>query len=67
MTPNERELIRALEDDIRIWEQEALFFDRLVNEVKIEGGYAVPGSQYAEGLRRRIGEWRELIDRVRRG
>lgn len=67
MTPNEKKLVDALESDITTWEQEIQFFDKLVNKVESMDGYSVPGKEYANGLRKRVQEWRDLIRKVREG
>ena len=66
MTNNERKAIAALEADIRTWETEAKFFDSLVEHVSVSGGNAMPGREYARGLRQRIKEHEVLIERLKR-
>jgi hypothetical protein len=67
MTSNEKELVAALEADIKIWEQEISFFERFVKSVEISGRDAMPGKEYAHGLRRRVQEHQSLIEKVKNG
>jgi hypothetical protein len=67
MTDNERELIAALESDIMTWETEAQFFEKFGHDVALSGRNAIPGRDYARGLRQRIAEHRGLIEKVRKG
>lgn len=67
MTSYETELVAALEADIKIWEQEIPFFDALVRDVQVQRGHPVSGKEHAASLRRRVQEWRALIERVTKG
>lgn len=67
MTPNEKALVAALEADIATWEQEANFFEKLVQRVDMTGGDSMPGREYAQGIRQRITDHRALIEKVKNG
>jgi hypothetical protein len=67
MTDNEKELVAALEADIQTWTTEAEFFDKFVKDVELSGRNAVPGREYARGLRQRIDSHKALIERVKKG
>ena len=67
MTPNEKELIAALEADIQMWEVVAGHYERLVAEIQTLDGQKITGKAYAATLRKRAAEYRELVEKVRRG
>jgi len=67
MTNNEKELVAALEADIHTWETEAEFFEKFVKDVEFSGRNAMPGREYARGLRQRITSHKALIEKVKKG
>ena len=67
MTNNEKELVAALEADTHTWESEAKFFETFVKDVEFSGHNAMPGREYARGLRQRIADHKALIEKVRKG
>ena len=66
MTNNEKELVAALEGDIKMWEDTAKFFDTMVAQQAVMGGPVRPGKEYADGLRKRITEHKALIAKVKK-
>lgn len=66
MTNNENELVAALEADIQIWEDEAKFFETLVKDVEFLGHNAIPGREYARGIRQRIASRKALVEKVKK-
>jgi hypothetical protein len=67
VTNNEKELVAALEADIHTWEGEAKFFETFVKDVEFMGRNAIPGREYARGIRQRITDHKELIEKVKKG
>lgn len=65
-TSKDQKSIAALGADIQTWETEIRFFDTVVQEISNLGGNAMSGNKSARGLRKRIAEWRALIESVRR-
>lgn len=67
MTSNEVELVAALEADIQAWEAVAAFFENSVTEIDVTGGKKISGKDYGRGLRVRIAQNRELVEKIRKG
>jgi hypothetical protein len=67
MTKSKKNLIASLEADIHTWENEASFFDTLVEHVSASGGNSKPGLDYARGLRQRIEGHKVLIEKLKNG
>jgi hypothetical protein len=67
VTNHEKELVAALEADIKRWEVVAAFFENSVNKIEVIGGENISGRDYARGLRERIAEHRSLIEKVKKG
>ncbi len=67
MTPNEKELVAALEADIQMWEVVAGHYERLVDEIQTIDGQKITGKAYAATLRKRAAEYRELVEKVKKG
>ena len=57
-----RVLVAALESDIHTRETEAEFFVTFVKDVEFSGRNAMPGREYAHGLRQRISSHKALIE-----
>jgi hypothetical protein len=67
VTNHEKELVAALEADIKRWEVVAAFFENSVNKIEVIGGENILGTDYARGLRELIAQHRDLIERVEKG
>jgi len=67
VTPNEKELVAALEADIQMWEVVAGHYERLVDEIQTIDGQKITGKAYAATLRKRAAEYRELVEKVKKG
>lgn len=67
MTPNEKELVAALEADIQMWEVVAGHYEQLIGEIQTIDGEKITGKAYAATLRKRAAEYRELIAKVKKG
>jgi hypothetical protein len=66
VTNHEKELVAALEADIKRWEVVAAFFENSVNKIEVIGGENISGRDYAD-LRERIAEHRSLIEKLKKG
>jgi hypothetical protein len=66
MTNNEEKLVAAMEADIQTWEGEAKFFETFVRDVELMGRNAMPGREYARGIRQRIADHKALIESVKK-
>ena len=67
MTSNEKELVAALEADIQMWEVVAGHYEQLIADIQTIDGQKITGKAYAATLRRRAAEYRDLVERVRKG
>jgi len=67
VTPNEKELVAALEADIQMWEVVAGHYEQLIGEIQTIDGEKITGKAYAATLRKRAAEYRELIAKVKKG
>ncbi|HKW62307.1 MAG TPA: hypothetical protein VJN89_07160 [Candidatus Acidoferrum sp.] len=67
MTQGEKELVATLEADIQTWEFVAGFFEHSVKDFDTLGGQKMTGAAYAHGLRQRVAEHRQLIEKIKEG
>jgi len=67
VTPNEKELVAALEADIQMWEVVAGHYEQLIGEIQTIDGEKITGKAYAATLRKRAAEYTELIAKVKKG
>ncbi|MFY9529374.1 MAG: hypothetical protein WBC04_00860 [Candidatus Acidiferrales bacterium] len=65
MTYDEKELVAALEADIHQWEFVARHFEHA--GVVVFDGKKMSGWDYSQSLRKRITEYRALIEKVKKG
>ena len=66
MTPNEKELVAALEADIQMWEVVAGHYEKFVPDFQTIDGQKITGKAYAATLRKRAAEYRELVEKVKK-
>ena len=67
MTNHEKELIAALEADIRRWDVLVLFFEQEVPEIEIHGLPKMTGREFASNLREKGDQYRKLFERIKNG
>jgi hypothetical protein len=66
MASDSEKLASGLEGDIQTWEFLADYFERQVAEIDVFDGKKMSGKDYARGLRARILENRELLNKVKK-
>ena len=67
LTNYEKELIAALEAGIHRWDILILYFEQKAPEVEIHGSPKMSGREFAKNLREKRAQYRQLIDRIKRG
>jgi hypothetical protein len=67
LTNYEKELIAALEAGIHRWDILILYFEQKAPEVEIHGLPKMSGREFAKNLREKRVQYRQLIDRIKRG
>ena len=67
LTNYENELIAALEAQIRKWDALVLHFEQNEPGVEIHGLPKITGREFANNLREKSAQYRELIDRIKSG